>query len=108
MNVSKELLAENPVYFDVQQKFVLLKFQLYQALKQTQMQIPLLIFSEKPLLEKGRVVNTPYSKGVLVLFDIVNALQGSEKKKEVISQNFKSFFCFYLIFQISNHFKKHL
>ena len=43
------------------------------------------IFSEKLILEKGRVANTPYSKGVLVMFKIVNALQGSEKKKDVIS-----------------------
>lgn len=43
------------------------------------------IISEKPVLEKGRVANTPYFKGMLVMFKIVNALQGSEKKKEVIS-----------------------
>jgi hypothetical protein len=43
------------------------------------------IFSEKLILEKGRVANTPYTKGVLVIFNIVNALQRSEKKKEVIS-----------------------
>jgi hypothetical protein len=49
------------------------------------MQTTLLIFSEKPILEKGRVANTPYSNGVLVMFNIVNAIQGSEKKKDVIS-----------------------
>ncbi len=49
------------------------------------MQIPLLILSEKLVLENGRVANTPYSKGVLVMLNLVNALQGSEKKKDVIS-----------------------
>ena len=43
------------------------------------------IFSEKLILEKGRVATTPFSEGVLILFEIFNALQGSEKKKEVIS-----------------------
>jgi hypothetical protein len=43
------------------------------------------IFSEKLVLEKGRVATTPFSEGVLILFKIFIALQGSEKKKEVIS-----------------------
>jgi transcription elongation factor Elf1 len=38
------------------------------------------IFSEKVILEKGRVATTPYSPGVMVMFNIVNALQGSKKK----------------------------
>ena len=43
------------------------------------------IFSEKLVLEKGRVANTPFSEGVQIMFKISNALQGSENKKEVIS-----------------------
>ena len=35
------------------------------------------IFSEKLILEKGRVATTPYSQGVLIMFNIFNALQGS-------------------------------
>jgi hypothetical protein len=33
----------------------------------------------------GRVATTSFSEGVLVLLEIINELQGSEKKKEVIS-----------------------
>jgi len=43
------------------------------------------IFSEKLVLEKGRVATTPFSEGVQIMFKIFNALQGSENKKEVIS-----------------------
>ena len=43
------------------------------------------IFSEKLVLEKGRVATTPFSEGVQVMYGIINALQGSKKKKEVIS-----------------------
>ena len=47
--------------------------------------IPASIFSEKLVLEKGKAATTPFSKGVLLVFDIINALQKSENKKEVIS-----------------------
>ena len=43
------------------------------------------IFSEKLVLEKGRVATTPFSEGVLVIHHIINQLQGSKKEKEVIS-----------------------
>lgn len=37
------------------------------------------------VLEKGKVATTPFSEGFLVLHQIINELQGSENKKEVIS-----------------------
>ena len=41
------------------------------------------IFSEKLVLEKGRVATTPFTIPVQVLFKITKVLQGSKNKKEV-------------------------
>jgi site-specific DNA recombinase len=43
------------------------------------------IFSDKLVIENGRVATTPYSQGVIIMFNIINALQTSKKEKEVIS-----------------------
>jgi hypothetical protein len=41
------------------------------------------IFSEKLVLEKGRVATTPFTVPIQVLFKITKVLQGSKNKKEV-------------------------
>jgi site-specific DNA recombinase len=43
------------------------------------------IFSDKLTLEKGKVATISYTQGVLIMFNIINALQRSEKKQEIIS-----------------------
>ena len=41
------------------------------------------IFSEKVILEKGRVATTPFSIPIQVLINTSKVLEGSENKKEV-------------------------
>jgi hypothetical protein len=41
------------------------------------------IFTEKLIIEKGRVANTPFTIPVQVLLNTVKGFQGSIKKKEV-------------------------
>lgn len=41
------------------------------------------IFTEKLIIEKGRVANTPFTIPVQVLLNTVKGFQGSKKKKEV-------------------------
>ena len=43
------------------------------------------IFSEKVVLEKGRVASIPFSIPVQVLINASKVLEGSENKKETIS-----------------------
>ena len=43
------------------------------------------IFSEKVILEKGRVATTPFSIPIQVLINTSKVLEGSENKKETIS-----------------------
>ena len=50
---------------------------------QTKRKILGCIFSEKLVLEKGRVATTPFTIPVQVLFKITKVLQGSKNKKEV-------------------------
>ena len=50
---------------------------------QTKRKILGCIFSEKLVLEKGRVATTPFTEPIQVLFKITKVLQGSKNKKEV-------------------------
>ena len=50
---------------------------------QTKRKILSCIFSEKLVLEKGRVATTPFTEPIQVLFKITKVLQGSKNKKEV-------------------------
>jgi hypothetical protein len=49
------------------------------------MNIYVKLFSGKMILEKGKVVSTPFSEGVQLLFKISNSLKQHENKQEVIS-----------------------
>ena len=50
---------------------------------QTKRKILSCIFSEKLVLEKGRVATTHFTEPIQVLFKITKVLQGSKNKKEV-------------------------
>jgi site-specific DNA recombinase len=50
---------------------------------QTKRKILGCIFSEKLVLENGRVATTPFTIPIQVLFKITKVLQGSKNKKEV-------------------------
>jgi hypothetical protein len=49
----------------------------------TKRKVHVSIFSEKLVLEKGRVATIPFTEQIQVLFKITKVLQGSKNKKEV-------------------------